>query len=181
MLSCVTEGGWGYPGIVVYEALWSYGLSVLSVLMCVDATCVVPRPQCESWLLQTCASQKGLFVLGWDWLATSALLAPPQTLAVVQMPEPSQASHLCSLSQTKRLYTVLTLLSPSFTSQTGLQQSAKALMSISIPSIDLNENSLSNARVPIELCDFLKFIGGFPWQAADISFSSQFFSGRQLN
>lgn len=157
------------------------GVSVLSGLVCVDTTSVVPRPQCESWLLQTCASQKGLFVSGWDWLATSALLAPPQTLARVQMLEPGQASHLCSPSQTKRLYTVLTLLSPSFTSQTGLQQFAKELMLISIPSIDPDENFLSNAWVPIELCDFLKLIGIFSWQAKVITFSSQIFSGRQLN
>lgn len=81
-----------------------FRVSVLSGLVCVDTTSVVPRPQCESWLLQTCASQKGLFVSGWDWLATSALLAPPQTLARVQMLEPGQASHLCSPSQTKRLH-----------------------------------------------------------------------------
>lgn len=53
-------------------------------------------------------------------------------------------------------------------------------MLISIPSIDPDEYFLSNARVPIELCDFLKLIGVF-FMTEVISFSSQIFSEGQLN
>lgn len=47
--------------------------------------------------------------------------------------------HISVVHPRQRGYTVLTPLSPSFTSQTGSQQSAKALMFVSIPSIDPNK------------------------------------------
>lgn len=67
--------------------------------------------------------------------------------------------HISVVHPRQRDYTVLTLLSPSFTSQTGFQQSAKAVMLISMASIDPNKKFLSNAGVPIELCGFLRFLG----------------------
>lgn len=146
------------------------GMCMCSLSVCVNLTFVVWRPQCESratadlWL-----TEKALFVSVWDRSATSALLAPPQALADLQIPEPGQALHCRCPSQTKSLYTKLSPLShyrpPTHhhyrPSQTGLQQPATPWMLTLIPSIDRNKNFLTNAWVPIELCDLPRSSYGF--------------------
>ncbi|CAB1443911.1 unnamed protein product [Pleuronectes platessa] len=82
------DQGWGFGGMRAEQE---------AEMIKSDVSSASPRP------LQTCGPVKGLFVSVWDQSATSALLAPPPALADLQVPEPGQASHLCSPSQTKSL------------------------------------------------------------------------------
>lgn len=125
------------PGVCVFAVRF---MCVSTSLLKSDVPSANPGPP------QTCGPQNGFFVSVWDRLATSALLAPPQALADLQIPEPGQALHLCSPPQTKRpLHRADSSLNslppsiPSPSSQTGLQQSGQPLMLTSIPSIDPNE------------------------------------------
>lgn len=81
------------PGMCAFAILF---MCVSTSLLQSDIPSANPGPP------QTCGPEKGLFVSAWDRLATSALLAPPQALADLQIPEPGQALHLCSPPQTKR-------------------------------------------------------------------------------